>query len=94
MGSDKWQWRGGIILIFLVSYKNQSLFEVSRGTLFFPQTSFREMTLLSSSVCPSSELTYTVIWKKSLLIRFESHLVSPILTGRVLIVTLQHFVNS
>ena len=94
MESDKWQRRGGIISnftkgeTFLISYKNQLLIEVTLCTLLFSQSPFRKTTIIHPSVWASREFTWTVIWKKSLLICFESYWVSPIPTGRVLMVTL------
>ena len=79
---------------FLVSYKNQLLFEVSPCTLLFSKSSFRKTTILPPSVWPSSKFAWTVIWKKSLLICFESYWVSLIPTGKVLMVTLRHFAIS
>ena len=101
-GSDKQQRRGGTILnftkgeTFLVSYKNELLFEVSPCTLLFSQSSFRKTTILPPSVWPNGEFTWTIILKKSLLICFESYWISSIPTGKVLMlmVILQHFVNS
>ena len=50
MGSDKKQWRGGIISIFL------GLLQEPNAPPF-PQSSFRKATVFRPSVWPSSEFT-------------------------------------
>ena len=76
---------------FLVSYKNNLLFEVSPCTLLVSQFLLQKNDHPPTFSLSNWEFTWRVIWKKSLLICFESYWVSPIPTGWVLMVTLQHF---
>ena len=67
------------------------LFEASTCSLLFSQFLLQKNDHPPTFNLLNWEFTWTAIWKKSLLICFESYWVSLIRTGRVLMVTLQHF---
>ena len=93
MGSDKWQWRGRIISTFFDLLQEPS---ARRGLTMhppFPPILFQKSDYPPPSVWPNSEFTLTAISEKSLLICIESYWVSLTPTGRLLMVTLQHFAN-
>ena len=76
--SNKQQMRGGITLnftkeeAFFICYNNQMLFRlISRCSP--PSGILWKKVFLSLSVWPRREYNWTLIWKKSLLIYFESH---------------------